>query len=465
MYKIKFGTDGWRAIVADGYTYENLQRVSEATAHWVKSKYENPVVVIGYDCRYQGKSFTERAAQVIASSGIKVIVSDSFVSTPMVSLAVVKQKADLGIVITASHNPPEYNGFKLKANFGGASGPEVIHAVEDLIPDSPQLQLRPLQDLQEEGMISYLNFEQIYLDEVFAKFDIEAIKNTGIGVAYDAMYGAGQSVMNKILPETVTLHGTFNPSFNGQAPEPLHKNLSELSELIASKENLHFGMATDGDADRIGLYNHKGEFVDSHKTLLLLTNYLHKYKGLSGKVVTTFSVTNKLNQLCKHFGLPIQTTKIGFKYVCGIMVSENVIVGGEESGGLAIAGHIPERDGIWIALTILEFMAKTGKSLEDLVNEIYALVGEFYFKRNDLHITHELKQIIMKKCSEGAFKNFGDLEVTSEESIDGYKYFFSDNEWVLIRPSGTEPVLRVYCEAPTMKRVEEILAKVEASII
>lgn len=464
MYKIKFGTDGWRAIIAEGYTYENLQRVSEATAKWVSKEYDKPTVVIGYDCRFQGKSFTEYAARVMASSGVKVIISTGFVSTPMISLAVVKQKASLGVVITASHNPPKYNGFKLKADFGGPSGPAVIQEVEDLIPDASQTEVKALEALKKDGLISYLDLEQIYLDEVFAKFDIAAIKKAGIGIAYDAMFGAGQAVMNKIIPETVLLHGTFNPSFDGQAPEPLHKNLGELSSLIANRDDLHFGMATDGDADRIGLYNAKGEFVDSHKTLLLLTYYMHKHKGLNGKVVTTFSVTNKLRQLCNKFGLPIEVTKIGFKYICGIMVNENVIVGGEESGGLAIAGHVPERDGIWIALTILEFMAKTGKSLEQLMDEIYALVGNFQFKRNDLHITNELKHSIMKKCAEGAFKNFGDLTVVNEEAIDGYKYYFSDDEWVMIRPSGTEPVLRVYCEAPTVDRVQEILAKVESTI-
>lgn len=464
MYKIKFGTDGWRAIIAEGYTYENLHRVSEATAKWVNNQYENASVVIGYDCRYQGKRFAEYVSRVLASSGTKVILSDGFVSTPMVSLAVVKKQASLGVVITASHNPPEYNGFKLKADFGGPSSPKVIQEVEDLIPDQSSIELRSLDDLKSEGLITHLDLEQMYIDEVFAKFDIEAIKNSGIGIAYDAMYGAGQAVMNKIIPETVLLHGEFNPSFMGQAPEPLHKNLSELSALIANRDDLHFGMATDGDADRIGLYNHKGEFIDSHKTLLLLTNYMHKHKRLEGKVVTTFSVTNKLRQLCEKFGIPIEITKIGFKYICGIMVNENVIVGGEESGGLAIAGHVPERDGIWIALTILEFMAKTGKTLQELMEEIYQLVGEFEFKRNDLHITNDLKHAIMKQCADGQFKKFADLQVVKEEAIDGYKYYFSDNEWVMIRPSGTEPVLRVYCEAPSMKRVNEILEKVEAEI-
>jgi len=302
------------------------------------------------------------------------------------------------------------------------------------------------------------------LDEVFAKFDIEAIKNSGIGVAYDAMYGAGMNVLKKILPDAKLLHANFNPSFDGQAPEPLHKNLSELSALIASSDELHFGMATDGDADRIGLYNHKGEFVDSHKTLLLLTYYVHKYKGLKGKVATTFSVTNKLRQLCQHFDLPIEITKIGFKYLCGIMVNENVIVGGEESGGIAISGHVPERDGIWIALTVLEFMAKTGKTLDELMEEIYEIVGRFQFKRNDLHITNELKHSIMDKCKAGAFKSFGELTVDRVEEVDGFKFYFNENEWVMIRPSGTEPVLRVYCEAPTMGRVEEILQMVESTI-
>lgn len=464
MYKIKFGTDGWRAIIAKDYTIENLHRVSKATADWLNKNYESPVVVIGYDCRFGGKMFAENSAAVLADQGIKVLMGHKFVSTPMISLGVVKLKGSMGVVITASHNPPSYNGFKLKADFGGPSSPETISEVESLIPDEVYTPEKSYAKHLEEGKIEVVDLEGIYLKEVEEKFDLDAIKNSGIGVAYDAMYGAGMDVLKRILPDAHLLHADFNPSFKGQAPEPLHKNLQELSSLIKENDNIHFGMATDGDADRIGLYNASGEFVDSHKTLLLLTHYQHKFKGLTGKVATTFSVTNKLRQLCNAYDLPIEITKIGFKYLCGIMVNENVIVGGEESGGIAISGHVPERDGIWIALTVLEFMAKTGKSLDDLMQEIYAVVGEFEFKRNDLHVENDLKWAIMDNCKAGKYTQFGSLQVERVEEIDGFKFFFSDDEWVMIRPSGTEPVLRVYCEAQDMNRVDEILGEVEKAI-
>ena len=216
-------------------------------------------------------------------------------------------------------------------------------------------------------------------------------------------------------------------------------------------------MATDGDADRIGLYNGKGEFVDSHHIILLLMHYLVKYKGMSGKVAIAFSVTPRVYTMCEHYGLEHTTTKIGFKYICSIMVNEDVLVGGEESGGIATKGHIPERDGIWMGLIIWEFMAKSGKSLDDLIAEVYEIVGAFKFERSDLHITEELKTKIVGNCEANAYKSFGEYSVRNVGTIDGFKYFFDDDRWYMIRPSGTEPVLRTYCQAPSLEEVREIL--------
>jgi phosphomannomutase len=469
MTKIKFGTDGWRAIIAKEYTVENVARVTIAVSEWLKKNEKNPVVTIGHDCRFAGELFTETAIKVFVHHGIKVITTNKgFVSTPMISLATVNLKADLGVVITASHNPPSYNGYKLKGSFGGPLLPDNVDEIERVIPNENHINLDmvSLKDAEKNGLLEYVDFEQMYIDAVNDTFDLEAIKNSGLNLAYDAMYGAGQNVLKRLLPDMDFLHCEYNPSFMGQAPEPIAKNLTELSEFIKSKGNIHCALATDGDADRIGLYGADGEFVDSHHVILLLIHYLVKYKGMTGKVVTGFSSTPRIKKMCAHYGLVHQEVPIGFKYIAGIMADdeEDVLLGGEESGGIAIKTFIPERDGIWMGLTIWEFMAKSGKTLEDLISEVYEIVGEFAFERSDLHIDDALKQKIIKQCQAKEFNMFGKYRVESIETLDGFKYHFDENRWLMIRPSGTEPVLRTYAEAPDLKEVRHILENCKLTI-
>ncbi|MEM6965169.1 MAG: phosphoglucomutase/phosphomannomutase family protein [Bacteroidota bacterium] len=461
---IKFGTDGWRAIIAKEYTVDNVKRVAEATAKWMlQNKYDK--VVIGHDCRFGGQMFAETTARVFGAHGIKVNLAKGFVSTPMVSLGVVKTKSQLGVVITASHNPPSYNGFKLKSIHGGPSVPADIAAVEELIPEVSTLELPSMEKMMDEGLLNYVDLEGIYIEHVEANFDMDAIRNSGQKIAYDAMYGAGMNAVQKLLPDAICLHCDDNPGFKGQAPEPIHRNLTELSETIKNDPDITCGLANDGDADRIGMYDGDGNFVDSHHLLLLLLWYMHDYKGLSGKVVITFSVTDKMKRFAESLGLEVEVTKIGFKYIAEIMINEDVLVGGEESGGLAVKGHIPERDGIWMGLLIFEFMAKTGKTLKELIEELYEKVGSFSFDRDDLHIKEEQKQAVIATCKENPYQAFGDYQVQSRETIDGFKFFLSDNEWVMIRPSGTEPVLRVYAQAPTAGDVRKILDAVQETIL
>lgn len=460
--KIKFGTDGWRAIIADDYTVENVARVSIATAKWLKLNFDAPTVVIGHDCRYAGELFVETAVKVFVSEGIAVKMAKGFVSTPMVSLGAVKFGCSLGVVITASHNPPSYNGYKLKSHHGGPLSPEKVQEIEDIIPDQNSVDLKNIS--LDTPLVEIVDLETMYVEHARASFDLDAIEKSGLNLAYDAMYGAGQNAMKRILPKTKFLHCEHNPSFMGQAPEPIAKNLQELESFIKIEGNIDCALATDGDADRIGLYNGKGEFIDSHHIILLLIHYLKKYKGLDGKVATAFSTTPRVGKMAEHYGLEYEVVKIGFKYIASIMVEEDVLVGGEESGGIATKGHIPERDGIWMGLIIWEFMAKSGKSLDDLINEVYDIVGSFKFERNDLHITEDLKQSIIKKCQDDAYKNFGKYEVREVGTIDGFKFFLDDDRWVMIRPSGTEPVLRTYAEAPTLDEVREILKITEETI-
>lgn len=462
MSNIKFGTDGWRAIIAKDYTVDNVARVAIATATWLVHNFKKPSVVIGHDCRFAGELFAETTAKVLANAGVKVYLAKGFVSTPMVSLGTLKLKASLGVVITASHNPPSYNGFKLKGSFGGPLLPKQIQEVEDLIPDSNtiNLEILDLAKLMDKGMVEYVDLETMYVNHVEANFDMEAIRNSKLNFAFDAMYGAGQNVMRRLLPEIDFLHCDYNPGFEGTAPEPIHRNLMEFSEMIKLSEGqINCGLAVDGDADRIGLYNSSGEFVDSHHIILLLIKYLVEEKKLKGKVVNAFSVTPKVKKMCDHYGLDYQVTQIGFKHIAGVMVKEDVLLGGEESGGIAVKGHIPERDGIWMGMIIWEYMVKSGKTLEQLIDDVYKIVGEFKFERIDLHLTEADKQRIMKKCASNSYSKFGDLQVRKVEDIDGYKFFFDNDEWVMIRPSGTEPVLRTYAEAATAEAAFKVLEK------
>lgn len=464
MTTIKFGTDGWRAIIAREFTVDNVRRVAEGTAAWMEER-KMSKVVIGYDCRFAGKMFAHEAASVFGVHGIKVVLSDDFVSTPMVSLAVVKTGADMGVVITASHNPPDYNGYKLKSAFGGPTVPSEIIQVENLVPSKPLNRVLSMEEMKERNLLEYMDLEQMYYDHVVANFDLDLIRHSGIRIAYDAMYGAGQRVLPRILPDAKCLHCDFNPSFKGQAPEPILRNLEELRDLMKSRDDLAFGLANDGDADRIGLFDAEGNFVDSHHILLLLLYYLYKEKKMKGKVIVTFSVTDKMEKLAKKWGLDFEVTKIGFKYIAELMTTQDILVGGEESGGLAVKGHIPERDGIWIGLVILEFMAKTGKSLQELIQLVYDEVGKFSFGRDDLHITQAQKERVIAMCTDNTIKSIQEYSIQGRETLDGFKYLLGNESWVMIRPSGTEPVLRVYAQANSDEEVRRILDATQKTIL
>lgn len=463
MSVIKFGTDGWRAIIAQEYTVANVERISEATAQWMLKK-KMTKVVIGYDCRFGGRMFSEVSATVFGNYGIKVFLSPDFVSTPMVSLGVVKTGSDLGVVITASHNPPSYNGYKLKSSYGGPTIPSDIEEVESLVPETSLSNLPSVSELRDKGLIDYLDLEQMYIEHVKANFDLDKIKSSGLKLVYDGMYGAGQNVIRKLFQDALLLHCDFNPSFMGQAPEPIEKNLKEIAGIIANND-YNLGLANDGDADRIGLFDEDGRFVDSHHILLLLLYYMFEYKKMTGKVVITFSVTDKMKKLAELYGLECEVTKIGFKYIAEIMTHEDVLVGGEESGGLAVKGHIPERDGVWMGILIMEFMAVTGKSIKQLIAEVYEKVGSFSFERDDHHITNAIKDEVMRKCKEGEVKMIGSRPVVRTETIDGYKFYLNDDEWIMVRASGTEPVLRIYAQTPSTAQSRTLLDEAAKSLM
>jgi phosphomannomutase len=459
MERIHFGTDGWREIVASQFTVANVAKATSATATWLMRKYSNPEVVIGYDTRFLGRMFAETAAKVLAAKSIRVRMAEDFVTTPMVSLAVKELGASLGIMITGSHNDFRYNGFKLKGSYGGSLLADDLKDIEHLISLENEFDLELLKwdVFIELELIRYINLEELYFNYIKDHFDLKQINGAGLKIAFDAMYGSGQRVIKKIIKKARFFHCTVDPIFDHTPPEPLERNLQEMGEFLRESGDFDIGLAIDGDGDRIALLNRDGQYIDSHRIILILIHYLAKYRNLNGKVITGFSSTSKVEKLSLNYGLMITRVPIGFKDICKIMLTDEVLVGGEESGGIAVKGYLPERDGIWMALIILQFMAETGKSLDDILQEIYQVTGPFACSRRDIQIPKEKRSRIMEKCRTGDYRSFGRFEVESVEELGGTKFYFNENEWVLLRTSGTEPLLRIYSEAMERETAEEIL--------
>jgi phosphomannomutase len=458
---IKFGTDGWRGIIADDFTFANVQKVALATAQYFKKhkKIKNGLV-IGYDARFLSEEFARTSAQIIASAGIKVLLADKISSTPMVSLAIVKMNAAGGVVITASHNPAKYNGFKLKGDFGGPAHPEMVAAMEKMLAPILKakelpLKVKPFEDLQKKKLIEFADLTKIYVDDIRKKIEFDLIKAVGIKVMYDAMFGAGQGVAELLLPKIGTIRNSFNPSFLGGHPEPLAQNLEELSMEVRDG-HYAIGIATDGDADRVGAVDEKGNFVDSHLIFAILLKYLVERKHLKGEVAKSLSVCQIIPKMCERYGIPLHETPVGFKYLCRLMTERKIIIAGEESGGLGVMGHLPERDGIYVGFLLAEIMAVRRTKLSELVQELFDEYGEFHFGRIDTHVTKAEKKKIVGFYAKQP-KKVGPFAIHAIDATDGYKMFV-DGGWLLVRVSGTEPLIRFYAEAPTEEKVSALLS-------
>ncbi len=463
---IKFGTDGWRAVIAEDYTFANLAKVSQATGRWIiDENITKNGIVIGHDARFEGRAFAKRAAAVFAAMDIPVKFADAIAPTPAVSLACRRNEA-VGIVITASHNPHQYNGFKIKATFGGPAPPSAIEVVEKHLSDyDKSLTVQPYKKYIDKGLIQEIPVTSEYLEILSERIDIKAIKESRINLAHDPMFGAGQGLLKKLLRDEQVheIHGDFNPSFKGRPPEPIEKNLTELPGIITAN-NCVAGIANDGDSDRVGMFDEKGNFVSSHKLLSLLVKYLSQQKGMKGSVIKTFSTTTMLDKQAEKYGLDIETTAIGFKYIADKMANRDVLVGGEESGGIALKGHIPERDGLFIGLTIAEMIVTSGKKLSELVAELQEEFGPHYFYRNDLHTPEEQKEAVMEYCKDEKLTEIAGKKVVGWQFIDGVKHTLEDDSWLLVRKSGTEPLLRIYAEAKSLSEAKELVEEVAGKV-
>ncbi len=464
-HKIIFGTDGWRGVIAEDFTFERLSIVSFATARYFSNhKRIANGIVIGYDARFLSQEFAHHVAQVIASAGIKVKLADKISSTPMVSLAVLKFKAAGGVVITASHNPAKYNGFKLKGDFGGPAHSEMISKLEKILNPLQNktelpISIKSFGELLEKKKIEFVDLTSIYINDIKPKLELDLIETERTKILYDAMYGAGQGVPQLLVPSIKGIRNEFNPGFNRSHPEPLKHNLLDLSNGVVIG-NFDLGIATDGDADRIGAIDEDGEFVDSHRIFAIFLKYLIERKLYKGEVVKSLNISEIIPKMCAKYKLKLHETPIGFKHLCRLMTERNIIIAGEESGGIGIQNHLPERDGIFNGLLLAEIMAVRRMKLSKLVQELFDEFGEHHYDRVDVHMSQKDKEKVLNKYS-SPIKKIGSFQIRKVDKADGFKYYVDDG-WVMIRASGTEPLVRFYAESNDPKKVRALLAAVGA---
>jgi phosphomannomutase len=458
---IKFGTDGWRGIIADDFTFDNVRRVSGAIASYVL-KHEDPKrgVVVGYDTRFASQNAARVVADVLASAGIPVRLANDYTPTPAVSLAVKQSKAAGGVMITSSHNPWNWNGVKFKGTFGGSATPAIVKSIEaELDQPAPKGQ---------KAAIEEVDFKAAHIAAITQFADLAAIKKANFNFAIDAMYGSGRGVLSGIFTQNgiqhIAIRQELNPLFPDINPEPIIPHIALLQETVV-KHKCHAGLATDGDADRIGAVAEDGSFVDSHKIFSVLFQWLVTRKKWPGDVVRAFNTTRMIDRIAKKHGRQLHECSIGFKYIADIMMEREVVIGGEESGGIGYSRFLPERDGILNSLLLANVMADERKPLGQLVADLQREYGPHFYGRIDLHIPEDVKQSAIRRARADETTRLGKYSILKKENMDGVKFFLdapADHRgaeaWILFRASGTEPLLRVYAEAASPDLVQEMLS-------
>jgi len=473
---IHFGTDGWRAVISDTFTFNNLRLVTQAIADavssdsWLNGESEglNPdphTMVVGFDTRFLSDRYAVETARVLAANGFKVHLAQADAPTPAISFAVRNLNAIGGIMITASHNAPRYNGMKLKAAFGGSASPDQCRKVEIYLNDNETQGRGPnvmeYEQAKKSNLLQRFNPIPAYSEHLRKLINFDVIADNPQRIVVDSMYGSGRGVLRSVLQgtgcEVYEVRGEMNSGFGGVHPEPIGRYLGALAGAISMGYG-SFGLATDGDADRIGAMDERGNFVDPHKIMALALRYLVEKHKLSGSVVRTVSTTRMIDRLAKRYNLKLYETPVGFNHIADLMLKEDVLIGGEESGGISFKGHIPEGDGVIMGLLLVEMVASYGVSLHELVNDLLKDVGPAFYERKDIRLGHPVsKDKMTAYLREHAPMEIGGEKVQEISVVDGVKYIMSDDSWLLIRPSGTEPVLRVYAEGRTDEMVKSLL--------
>ena len=470
LSQIKFGTDGWRGVIADDFTFENVRIAAAAIAaylHTRKGTDEDPSrgICIAYDSRFGSKAFARACAEVVAATGIPVALANDITPTPALSFAVRGRKAAGGIMITSSHNPAQWNGVKYKAWYGGSGKPSIIAAIEAQLG-------APVPKPAQQAAMEEVDFLPPYLQAIQKFVDLDLIARSGMKFAIDSMYGAGRTILSEIFTrigvDHVQIRGEINPLFPGINPEPIEPHIRALGEAAAGHHCVA-GLCTDGDADRIGATDEHGNFVDPHKIMSVMLSWLLKRKGWPGDVTRAFNTTKMLDRICKKHGRTLHEHGIGFKYVCDYMLEREILIGGEESGGIGLQRHLPERDGLLNALILANVMAEEKKTLGQLVAELQAEYGEHQYGRIDLHIADEIKHRAIARARQlmPGDATFAGMKILGIETLDGVKFFLENPEartkqnaaetWLLLRASGTEPLMRLYTESCSKESVATLL--------
>jgi phosphomannomutase len=473
MSVIKFGTDGWRGMIADDFTHENVRVAARAIAHYVLADEDaSKGVCIGWDTRFKSQAFAKIVAEVLAGGGIPVALADRITPTPALSFAVRGRGAAGGVMITSSHNPAEWNGVKYKASYGGSGKPSIIAAIETWLD-------QPLPAAATPAEIEEVDFNPPYIAAIEQFADLAAIKASGYRFLHDCMYGAGRGVLAGIFTKAgipfVEMRAEVNPAFPGINPEPIMPHIAETRVRVV-EEKCDAAFVTDGDADRIGAVDEHGNVVDAHKIFAILLKWLLERKGWPGDVTRAFNTTLMLDRIAAKYGRKLHEHGIGFKYVCDLMLAENILIGGEESGGVGISRHLPERDGLLNSLLLANVMADEKKTLGELVAALQEEFGEHQYGRIDMHIDEELKQSAIRRArATSPGDSFAGMKVLKVETLDGIKFFLENpscsglpnaaETWLLLRASGTEPLLRVYCESCSVASVEAVLGVAKAFVL
>lgn len=458
---IKFGTDGWRGVISEDYTFNNVRLVAEGIANYINGRGEaKKGLVVGYDARFLSAEYAADCAAVLACKGVKVWLADSIMPTPALTWQVKDRVAAGGVMITASHNPSEYNGIKFKAAYGGSASPEIMADIEQCV-----------RTLEESGRI----FPQVtatpamenyspsasYIEHVKAMLDTSTLAGFRGKIIFDVMHGAAMGYPSRIAKEyglaMTEIHSEFNPSFGDVHPEPIEKNLTALRQAVIEQKAC-IGLATDGDGDRIGAIDADGRFINPHQIMALLTKYLVEKRGWTGGVAQTLTVSELVKRVAEKYGLKLYETPVGFKYITTLMLSEDILIGGEESGGIGLKNYIPERDGLLLGFMLIEMAAAYGRTLGQLIDEMMGELGRFYYDREDLHLDMDKKERLMKALADNSPSELNGLEIVSRNLSDGCKLYLPDG-WVMFRASGTEPIVRIYAEANELIRLRGVLDK------
>ncbi len=450
---IKFGTDGWRAVIGEDYTFDNVRACAASVAMYLKKQgLADRGLIVGYDARYASEDFADAVAEVVAAQGIKVALTSVLCPTPVVSYSIIDRKAGGGVVITASHNPWRWNGFKYKPEYGGSASPEIVAQLEEALPDlvGRDIPRMEIGAAKAAGMVEMFDPRAPYLAQLARLIDLDRLKSAGLNVAYDAMYGTGAGYFGALLDggktKVTELHGFRNPVFPGMhAPEPIARNLGEMEALMA-KGGFDVGIATDGDADRVGIADENGNFINQLQVFALLAYYLLETRGERGAIIKSITTTAMVLRLGEIYGVPVHETQVGFKFLGPKMMETDALIGGEESGGYGFRGHVPERDGILAGLYMLDFIARTGKKPSELLAELYAKVGPHYYDRLDIALKEEDRAKIWKRAEDARPDTVAGINVTARDTTDGFRFSLGDKGWLLFRFSGTEPLVRIYAE-------------------